>query len=113
MKSMRSFFVTHDLEPDLKPPFNTENVLKFFGSLANKTDKSGAKKPLAISTMRLHKSALKFEYRRLKVTFPLELDEEIETFLDGYVREVSVLKQTGKMKVFEGKLLSHSLRTVC
>lgn len=104
MKSMRSFFVTHGLEPDLKPPFNTENVLKFFGSLANKTDKSGAKKPLAISTMRLHKSALKFEYRRLKVTFPLELDEEIETFLDGYVREISVLKQTGKMKVFEGKL---------
>lgn len=103
LKMMRKFFHQKQIEQHGTLPFIAANVMKFFGYLAGK-DTQESKKPMAVSTMRSYKSALKYAYREKKIPFPIELDDELEQFLDGWTREVSSLKQQGKMKVFEGKL---------
>ena len=58
---------------------------------------------MAVSSVRLFKSALKWYYSQHNVLWPASLNSECEKFLKGWTRIIALHKQQGTMRVFEGK----------
>jgi hypothetical protein len=84
----------------LTVPVELNAVLNFFGWLIEVKHKD---KPAAFSTVRQYKSALVWYYKEHKTVFQPEVNQGIETLLNGYKRKVSDHKLAGRMPVFEGK----------
>lgn len=51
-----------------------------------------------------YRSALKFYYKKLEVSFPTNIDNFVSQFLGGYKRKIAELKQSGEMDITEGKM---------
>jgi hypothetical protein len=110
-------FINDTYGHPLTVPVELDVILSFFGWLVDIKHKD---KPAAFSTVRQYKSALVWYYEEQKTIFQPEVNQGIETLLNGYKRKVSDLKLAGKMPVFEGKhhltyegyrLLAHALFT--
>lgn len=84
----------------LAVPVELNAILSFFGWLIETKHKD---KPAAFSTVRQYKSALVWYYKEQKTVFQPDVNQGIETLLNGYKRKVSDLKLAGRMPVFEGK----------
>jgi hypothetical protein len=96
--AIQQFYIQHHL--DFTLPLQSKDILSFFGWLINTKHKD---KPLAVSSARLYKSALKWHYKEKKLIMDPDMNQQLETLLNGYKRKVSDLKLEGKMSVFEGK----------
>lgn len=96
--AIQRFYVENHLNFTL--PLQRTDILSFFGWLIDIKHKT---RPLAFSSARLYKSALVWYYKEKKVIMEPEVNQQLETLLDGYKRKVSDLKLQGKMPVFEGK----------
>jgi hypothetical protein len=95
-----SKFYTEQLNHPFAVPVERDDILAFFGWLIDQKHKD---KPLAISSVTLYKSALKWYYKEQRLIMSPEVNQELDTLLKGYQRRVSDLKLDGKMPVFEGK----------
>jgi hypothetical protein len=91
---------TEQLHHPFAVPVKRDDILAFFGWLIDQKHKD---KPLAISSVTLYKSALKWYYKEQRLIMSPEVNQELDTLLKGYQRRVSDLKLDGKMPVFEGK----------
>ncbi|MGH2639759.1 MAG: hypothetical protein ACRDF4_10870 [Rhabdochlamydiaceae bacterium] len=96
--AIEQFYKEHKLNFTL--PLRGKDILAFFGWLINIKHLT---KPLAFSSVRLYKSALMWYYKEKKVIMEPAVNQELETLLDGYKRQVADLKLGGKMPIFEGK----------
>jgi hypothetical protein len=96
---IRQFYTEH-LHSDLTLPVQRDDIHSFFGWLIDSKHKD---KPAAFSTVRQYKSALVWYYKEHKLIMPPEINQGLETLLNGYKRRVSDYKLEGKMPVFEGK----------
>jgi hypothetical protein len=99
IKAITKFYTEQLLHP-FTVPVQRDDILAFFGWLIDQKQKD---KPLAISSVTLYKSALKWYYKEHKCMMSPEVNQELDTLLKGYKRRVSDLKLNGKMPVFEGK----------
>jgi hypothetical protein len=95
---IEQFYTQHHLNFTL--PLQLSDILSFFGWLIDTKHKT---KPLAFSSVRQYKSALVWHYKEKRVTMEPEVNQQMETLLNGYKRKVSDMKLQGKMPVFEGK----------
>ena len=93
-------YYTENLRREFTVPVRRLDILKFFGWLIDEKHKDT---PLAISSVKMYKSALKWYYKERNVMMTPEINQELETLMKGYQRRVSQFKLDGKMAVFEGK----------
>jgi hypothetical protein len=84
-----------------KVPLEADIVKAYFGSLINQP--ASRKKQVSVSVIQGTKSALRWRYQEHGVTIEAELDRYINHFISGYKRKIADLKQSGKMKLKEGK----------
>jgi hypothetical protein len=98
LRAIRQFYTEHQIEFTL--PVQLQEIRAFFGWLIDVKNKD---KPLAVSSVRAYKSALVWYYKENKLIIQPDVDQELETLLNGYKRRVSDFKLDGKMAVFEGK----------
>jgi hypothetical protein len=96
---IKQFYIDH-LLCDLSLPVQQDQIHSFFGWLI---DTKHQAKPAAFSTVRQYKSALVWYYKEQKLIIQPEIDQGLETLLNGYKRRVSDHKLAGRMPVFEGK----------
>ena len=92
---------TDELGREFNVPVERDDILAFFGWLIE--DKHHNDEPLAISSVKGYKSALKWYYKEHRLIIAPEVNQELDTLLKGYQRRVSELRLDGKMPVFEGK----------
>jgi hypothetical protein len=102
LKQIEEYFVTHLHYASLTVPLPQGDILRFFGWLT--TVKFKPPKLAANSTVRSYKSALKWYYKEKKVTMEPDVDQAIETLLQGYQRTVAQEKALGLRAPHEGKL---------
>ncbi len=81
-------------------PVQRVDILRFFGWLIDEKHKDT---PLAISSVKMYKSALKWYYKENNTIMTPEINQELDTLMRGYQRRVCQFKLDGKMPVFEGK----------
>ena len=82
---IRQFYTEH-LHSDLTLPVQRDDIHSFFGWLIDSKHKD---KPAAFSTVRRYKSALVWYYKEHKLIMPPEINQGLETLLNGYKRRVS------------------------
>jgi hypothetical protein len=99
IKSITRFYNDH-LRNEFSVPVERDDILAFFGWLIEDKHKD---EPLAISSVKGYKSALKWWYKEHRLIIDAAVDQELDTLLKGYQRRVSELKLEGKMPVFQGK----------
>ena len=94
--AIEQFYRQHHLEFNL--PLKPKDILSFFGWLIDTKPKA---KPLAFSSVRQYKrlSALVWYYKEKKTIMEPEVNQELETLLNGYKRKVSDLKLEGNASV--------------
>ena len=97
---IRQFYTEHLQHSDLTLPVQRDDIHSFFGWLIDSKHKD---KPAAFSTVRQYKSALVWYYKEQQLIMQPEINQGLETLLNGYKRKVSDYKLEGKMPVFEGK----------
>ena len=97
---IKQFYTEHLHHSDLTLPVQRDDIHSFFGWLIDTKHKD---KPAAFSTIRQYKSALVWYYKEHKLIMQPEINQGLETLLNGYKRRVSDYKLEGKMPVFEGK----------
>lgn len=93
-------YYTEQLSREFVVPAQRDDILAFFGWLIDEKHKD---EPLAISSVKMYKSALKWFYKEHRVVMSPEINQELDTLMKGYQRRVSEFKLDGKMPVFEGK----------
>jgi hypothetical protein len=98
IRAIQQFYTQQRLEFNV--PVERHEILAFFGWLIDVKHKD---KPLAFSSVRSFKSALVWYYKEHKLIMEPEVNQQLETLLNGYKRRVSDFKLDGKMPVFEGK----------
>jgi hypothetical protein len=96
-------YYTEQLSREFVVPAQRDDILAFFGWLIDEKHKD---EPLAISSVKMYKSALKWFYKEHRVVMSPEINQELDTLMKGYQRRVSEFKLDGKMPVFEGKYTS-------
>jgi hypothetical protein len=99
IKTIRQFYADH-LSLEFTIPVILGQIRAFFGWLLDDKHKD---KPLAPSTSRHYKSALVWLYKEEKLIIADDINQELETLLNGYQRRVATFRSEGKMPVFEGK----------
>jgi hypothetical protein len=99
LETIKQFYTEH-LNQDFVIPVVREHILSFFGWLLEVKHKN---KPIAMSTVRQYKSALKWSYKQERQMMAPELNQELDTLMKGYQRRIAEYKQEGKVAVFEGK----------
>jgi len=97
---IKQFYSEHLHQDDLTLPVHRDDIHSFFGWLIDTKHKD---KPAAFSTVRQYKSALVWYYKEHELIMQPEINQGLETLLNGYKRRVSDYKLEGKMPVFEGK----------
>jgi hypothetical protein len=97
---IKEFYTEHLRSNDFTLPVQQHDIHRFFGWLIDTKHKD---KPAAFSTVRQYKSALVWYYKENKLPLQPEVNQSLETLLNGYKRRVSDYKLDGKMPVFEGK----------
>ena len=107
---IKQFYTEYLHLSDLTLPVERDDIHSFFGWLIDTKHKD---KPAAFSTVRQYKSALVWYYKEHKLIIQPEIDQGLETLLNGYKRRVSDYKLEGKMPVFAGKYHRHLTVTVC
>jgi hypothetical protein len=95
-RKMKAWFEQQGLTFN-NPPFNTDHVLAFFGSLTEQTPTPAA------STLEGFRSALLYLYKKDLVVIDPTLIARLGQLMSGYKRTISDKKQSGDMKTFEGK----------
>jgi hypothetical protein len=99
IKSIASFY-SDEFNRDFTVPLRRVQIKKFFGWLI---DVKHIDSPLAISTVKMYKSAIKWYYKEHNAIMTPEINQELDSIMKGYQRRVSQFKLDGKMPVFEGK----------
>lgn len=97
--TIKRFYAQH-LSLEFTVPVTLGQIRAFFGWLLDVEHKD---KPLAPSTSRHYKSALVWLYKEKKLIIADDINQELETLLNGYQRRVATFRSEGKMPVFEGK----------
>ena len=97
---IKKFYTEHLQRSDLILPVQRDDIHSFFGWLIDSKHKD---KPAAFATVRQYKSALVWYYQEHELIMQPEINQGLETLLNGYKRRVSDYKLEGKMPVFEGK----------
>lgn len=99
IRSIVRYYNDH-LSCEFSVPVERDHILAFFGWLIEDKHKD---EPLAISSVKGYKSALKWWYEEHRLIIDPAVNQELDTLLKGYQRKVSELKLEGKMPVFQGK----------
>jgi hypothetical protein len=91
-------FITE--EGEVVQPLNAEAIEEYLGFLSQPDNED---RVIAVSTMGLHISALKWYNRMHEDNNSGKLDKVFKKFYSGFKRDVAQRKLSGKMKIKEGK----------
>lgn len=96
IKQMKNWIEKHCEGRTLSFPINHDDIMCFFGNLVN-----GQK--LAPDTVSSYKSALLYHHNVNVQEWDKQLEIKLSSFMKGYKRQVSEMRQNGEMKLYEGK----------